>query len=418
MSTPPIPAIPVRSSTSLRAPVLLPEGLRDRLPPQAQAASRVTRALIDVLRSHGYQRVAPPLAEFQETLSASGGSSRGSESNDKSDRNLLRFTDPVSQRTLALRPDITRQIGRIASTLLGSVPRPLRLCYAGQVVNLRSGQLRPAREMLQVGAELIGSDGVEAAGEIITIAIEALKAADIGPITVDFTLPDAIETLAKGPLPLADDLLDEVRDALDAKDAGVLAHLGAQAYLPLLRATGHFSAAIANLRRFDRDAVLAERITALETIAAKVGDQATLTLDPTERHGLTYQSWFGFSLFVAGQGEAISRGGTYSIAPGHTPGHTRSDEKSEAAVGFSLYPDPLIDDGLGHEDDCNERLFLPLGHDTALASRLRAKGWKTIAALTPQDDGVALGCGYRLGSDGPRLDRLSPDDSRVFEQGD
>ena len=79
-----------------RAPALLPEGLRDRLPTQAEAASRVTRALVDTMRSHGYGRVSPPLAEFRETL---GGD------DDRSARDLLRFTDPVSQRTLALRPD-------------------------------------------------------------------------------------------------------------------------------------------------------------------------------------------------------------------------------------------------------------------------------------------------------------------------
>ena len=134
-----------------KAPALLPEGLRDRLPAQAEAASRVTRALVDAMRAHGYGRVSPPLAEFRETL---GGD------DDRSSRDLLRFTDPVSQRTLALRPDITRQVGRIATSLLAKAPRPLRLCYAGQIVKLRASQLRPAREMLQVGAELIGSDGV------------------------------------------------------------------------------------------------------------------------------------------------------------------------------------------------------------------------------------------------------------------
>src|SRR5690606_1416459 len=107
-------------------------------------------------------------------------------------RELLRFTDPVSQRTLALRPDITRQVGRIAKSLLAHSPRPLRLCYAGQVVKLKASQLRPAREMLQVGAEIIGVDSVAAAREIVLVAIQALEAAGIGPVTIDFTLPDAI----------------------------------------------------------------------------------------------------------------------------------------------------------------------------------------------------------------------------------
>ncbi|SEH19626.1 ATP phosphoribosyltransferase regulatory subunit [Sphingopyxis sp. YR583] len=365
-----------------KAPALLPEGLRDRLPQQAEAASRVTRALVDAMRSHGYGRVSPPLAEFRETL---GGE------DERSTRDLLRFTDPVSQRTLALRPDITRQVGRIATSLLAKAPRPLRLCYAGQVVKLRASQLRPAREMLQVGAELIGSDSVAAAREIVTVAIDALEAAGIGPVTIDFTLPDVVDLLANGPLPVDTDI-QQLRDELDAKDAGALTRIGAEAYLPLLRATGPFDQAIADLRAFDAAGVLTARIDALEAIAAPIRDRVTLTLDPTERHGFAYQSWFGFQIFVPGQGDAVGRGGGYSIPVG---------EQEEAAVGFSLYPDPLIDAGLGAENDAERRIFLPLGHDAALAASLRADDWQTVAALSESDDAGALGCGFILSADGP-----------------
>lgn len=365
-----------------KAPALLPEGLRDRLPRQAEAASRVTRALVDAMRAHGYGRVSPPLAEFRETL---GGN------DERAARDLLRFTDPVSQRTLALRPDITRQVGRIATSLLAKAPRPLRLCYAGQVVKLRASQLRPAREMLQVGAELIGSDSVAAAREIVTVAIDALEAAGIGPVTIDFTLPDVVDLLANGPLPVDADI-QQLRDELDAKDAGALTRLGAEAYLPLLRATGPFDQAIADLRAFDTTDVLTARIDALEAIAAPIRDRVTLTLDPTERHGFAYQSWFGFQIFVPGQGDAVGRGGGYAIPVG---------EQEEAAVGFSLYPDPLIDEGLGSEDIADRRIFLPLGHDPALAASLRADDWQTVAALSEADDARALGCGWRLGPDGP-----------------
>ncbi|KAB2847648.1 MAG: ATP phosphoribosyltransferase regulatory subunit, partial [Sphingopyxis terrae] len=308
-----------------------------RLPAQAEAASRVTRALVDAMRAHGYGRVSPPLAEFRETL---GGN------DERAARDLFRFTDPVSQRTLALRPDITRQVGRIATSLLGHAPRPLRLCYAGQVVKLRASQLRPAREMLQVGAELIGSDSVAAAREIVSVAIDALDAAGIGRVTIDFTLPDVVDLLAAGPLPITADL-QMLRDELDAKDAGALARIGAEAYLPLLRATGPFDRAIADLRAFDTAGVLTSRIDALEEIAAPIRGRADLTLDPTERHGFAYQSWFGFQIFVPGQGDAIGRGGGYAIPV--------VDDQEEPAVGFSLYPDPLIDEGLGVERDSDQR---------------------------------------------------------------
>ena len=42
--------------------------------------------------------------------------------------------------------------------------------------------------------------------------------------------------------------------------------------------------------------------------------------------------------------------------------------------------------------DC---LFLPLGHDAA-AAKLRAEGWRTVAALSDADDAKALGCTHVL----------------------
>ena len=50
------------------APGLLPEGLRDRLPPEAEAASRLMHRVIVAIGRHGYARVSPPLAEFEESL--------------------------------------------------------------------------------------------------------------------------------------------------------------------------------------------------------------------------------------------------------------------------------------------------------------------------------------------------------------
>src|SRR3546814_1038144 len=111
-----------------------------------------------------------------------------------------------------MRADMKRQVGRIATVRIGQAPRPLRLCDAGKVVKLRASQLRPAREMLQVGAELIGSDSVAAAREIVTVAIDAIDAAGIGRVTLDFTLPDVVDLLANGPLPVAGDV-----SALDRK---------------------------------------------------------------------------------------------------------------------------------------------------------------------------------------------------------
>jgi ATP phosphoribosyltransferase regulatory subunit len=357
---------------------LLPEGLEDRLPPSAAAAAKVTRAVLDCLDGHGYDRVQPPTLEFEKSLA--------SRMAGISPRRMFRFVDPASLRTLALRSDITPQIGRIASTSLASAARPLRLCYAGQVVTIKGDWLDPAREHLQLGAELIGDDSVAAAGELVAAAIEALSAAGATGLSVDFTLPDLVDTLAAKALPLDPDKIEAVRRELDAKDAGGLVAAGGADYLPLLTAIGPFDAAIERLAEIDAGGALASRISALRAIAARVQGKARLTLDPSERHGFEYQTWFGFMIYAEGVPGSLGRGGSYTISPSDEP-----------AIGFSLYPDKLID-ALANAETPRDKLFLPLGHDADHAARLRAIGWRTVAALGPDCGAVRLGCTHRLES--------------------
>jgi ATP phosphoribosyltransferase regulatory subunit len=356
---------------------LLPEGLRDRLPPSAEAASRLMHRTIVAIGRHGYARVSPPLAEFEESLVGRLKAARA--------QDLLRMVDPVSQRMLALRPDMTAQVGRIAATRMAHSPRPLRLAYGGQVVKLRATQLRPERELAQVGAELIGRDTVVAAIEILGVALDALAAAGVTDVTIDLTLPDLVDTLAAGAMPLPAGRAEEVRALLDAKDAGGLAAAGADSYLPLLSACGPLDTALARLRACTSLNVLDSRLAGIEAIAAAIGGRATLTLDPTERHGFEYQSWIGFSFFGGGLAGEIGRGGSYALM--------HDDGSEEPAIGFSLYLDPLVDIGLGVEPA--RRIFLGLGHDAAEGAQLRAQGWITIAALGEDDDPAALGCDHR-----------------------
>ncbi len=357
---------------------LLPEGLEDRLPANAASAARVTRAALDVMDGHGFDRVQTPSIEFEKSMASRMAGVQP--------RRMFRFVDPASLRTLALRSDMTVQVGRIATTSLAQSARPLRLCYAGQVVTIKSDGLNPARERLQLGAELIGSDTVAAAAEMVALAIEALQVAGARDISVDFTLPDLVDTLAEKALPLPASKIEAVRRELDAKDAGGLKDAGGEAYLPLLYAVGPFERAIEQLAEIDAGGALASRIAGLRAIAARVEGKARITLDPSERHGFEYQSWFGFTIYAEGIAAALGRGGTYTIL---------ARDGEEVATGFSLYPDPLIAK-LANGAAPRDVLFLPPGHDEETAARLRAIGWRTVAALSDEDDPAALGCTHRL----------------------
>jgi ATP phosphoribosyltransferase regulatory subunit len=297
---------------------------------------------------------------------------------------MFRFVDPKSLRTLALRSDITVQVGRIAATGLADAPRPLRLCYAGQVARIAGDQLDPRREALQLGAELIGSDTVPAAAEIVELAIASLEAMGASGVSIDFTLPDLVDTLAAEEFPLDAARVAAVRKELDAKDAGALREAGGADYVPLIYAAGPFDEAIAKLAEFDTGGALASRIEGLRQIAGRVAGRARLTLDPSERHGFAYQSWFGFTIYADGVRGTLGRGGTYRIGGSDEP-----------ATGFSLYPEELVE-AVKAAEPRREAVFLPLGHDREAAARLRAEGWRTVAALSEADDPATLGCTHRL----------------------
>src|SRR6266852_1862859 len=147
-------------------PVLLPTGFYDLLPPEAEIEAAVTGQLMGVLAAHGYERVKPPLVEFEETLLSGAGAAMASDT--------FRTMDPISHRMIGVRADMTPQVARIAATRLASWPRPLRLSYAGQVLRVRGSQMRPERQVGQAGAELIGAEGPAADVEAIAVAGEAL----------------------------------------------------------------------------------------------------------------------------------------------------------------------------------------------------------------------------------------------------
>lgn len=317
--------------------------------------------MMAVFASHGHARVSPPLVEYEESL--------GSRLASSARRELLRFTDPISQHTLALRSDITGQVGRIAVTRMASSPRPLRLSYAGPVLRVRGTQLAPERQSQQIGAEIIGLDTPAAAHAMLALAIEALIAVRVPGLTLDITLPTLVADLYNAGLPAGTASLSDLQGLLDGKDAAGLRAQGASAYEPLIAAAGPAEAALARLKALP---VPSARIAALEALIEGLSNlPVTLTLDPTERHGFEYQSWIGFSFFAEGLPFEIGRGGSYTLLhPDGTP---------EPALGFSLYLDALVESGLGQQSTAC--IFLPLGTTQGAGEALRAQGFVTVAAL-------------------------------------
>lgn len=374
-------------------PALLPSGMHDLLAPDAEIEAQVVAQLMATLASHGYERVKPPLVEFEETLFAGAGAAMATAT--------FRMMDPSSHRMIGVRADMTPQVARIAGTRLRDAPRPLRLSYAGQVLRITGSEIRPERQVGQVGAELIGAAGPAADVEAIAVAGEALAAIGVPRLSADITLPRMVPAIAEaygivGPRAVA------LRAALDHKDASAVAAVAGEAgeiIGRLLAAAGPAETALAVLDRLDLpERARAEQVR-LGTVLNELATAAPglkVTVDPVENRGFEYHSGISFTFYSAMPGPIgeLGRGGRYDAGDPAAP---------EPATGFTLYTDTILQTLPAAV--AARRLLLPFGTDCARGRALRKAGWITVAALEPAEDWYAearrLRCGYILDRGGP-----------------
>jgi ATP phosphoribosyltransferase regulatory subunit len=358
---------------------LLPAGLVDLLPPEAEREAALVEALMAGFGAHGYERVKPPLLEFEDSLLAGSGAAVADQT--------FRLMDPVSQRMMGLRADTTPQVARIAASRLGLQKRPLRLCYAVEALRVRGTQLAPARQLTQAGVELVGSDSAAADAEVAVVAVEALAAVGVRDVSLDITLPTLAPALFEA-AGLEPGLRQRLGRALDRKDAAVVATLSAEAgplavSLPsLLQAAGPAEGALAALRAATLPPAaqaIADNAAAVIAAIRALAPELRITLDPVEFRGLRYHVGVAFTLYGPGMAGELAKGGRYMAG-------------DEPATGMTVYPDAVL--RAAPSGPARPRVFVPLGAPGA--AELRAQGFATVAALSQADTADGLRCTHIL----------------------
>jgi ATP phosphoribosyltransferase regulatory subunit len=356
---------------------LLPAGLADLLPPDAAREADAIDVAIKRFAAFGYERVKPPLVEFEESLLGGPGAALASQT--------FRLMDPVSQRMMGVRPDMTVQVARIAVTRLKHEPRPLRLSYGGNVIRVRGNALKPERQFAQVGCELLGVDTAEADAEAVLLTVDALRAIGVAGLTVDLNLPTLVAAVVSG-LKLEAEVARRLRRALDRKDEAAIAQaLGdnkkaADLFIGLLRAAGAADKAIAQLKKLKLPAAAQAEAARLAEVVALVGaadEDLPLTLDAVDYRGLEYQTGVSFSVFALAGRQELARGGRYSAG-------YPEDGVSEPATGFTLYMDAVL--AASAPVPLRPRLYLPVGAAWRDAEPWQAKGYAVVRAVTAASD--------------------------------
>ncbi len=353
---------------------LLPSGFRDLLPAEAQKENLAIRKVQDLCHSYGYMRVRPPLVEFEEALFSDGPGAFVKEQ-------AFRFVDPISQKMMALRFDITTQIARIATTRLSEETRPLRLMYANDVIRAKSSQQRLDRQFCQIGCELISAPNPQADLEIAVLSLQALNEISVENITIDISYTKLLHlTLESCGIIGADK--DQWLEMLASKDMAALEARPegfSRALAAVVSACGAPEDTIAALRGLDNNADALACIAELESLhrdlklaLSQLGlDNVQITLDPFETKGFQYHSGICFTLFAENATAEIGRGGRYDIQGG------------QSACGFTLYMDMVMP--VANIEITSKILLVAEETSWQKISELRAQGWIVTRALSGYD---------------------------------
>ena len=161
-----------------------------------------------VFAGWGYTQVITPTYEHYDVLL------RGYGANQEAD--LYRVLDREGA-VLALRPDITTQVARLAGAKLADEPRPLRFSYFTNVFRYDEPQAGRQREFFQAGVELIGAPTAQAEAEVIEICVECLLASGLRDFQLNLGHMGIFRGIVGG-ADLRPGQVSSLRRAIDRKD--------------------------------------------------------------------------------------------------------------------------------------------------------------------------------------------------------
>jgi ATP phosphoribosyltransferase regulatory subunit len=369
---------------------LLPDGVKEILPPKARQVEVLRRRLLDLYDNWGYEQVMPPLVEHLESLLTGVGKDL--------DINTYKLVDQESGHSLGLRADITPQVARIDAHRMDHEGAN-RLCYCGSVVHTRAENMLASRNPLQLGAEIYGHAGIESDVEVISLMVETLLACGIEKeLTLDLGHVDVFRGVVAG-VDLNDEQYKHYHRLVQAKALPEL-----NAFVKALELSSETEAILLALPRMNggiellRNAaqtlasapqVVIQAISYLIELAEKINKrypEVDLYFDLAELRGANYHTGVVFSALSPSFAQAIAKGGRYDCI-GEDFGRSRP------ATGFSTDLVTLSD--ISENIAMRAGVLAPAGEESSLLiaiDKLRKQGQRVIQRLPEDDHEAQLFC--------------------------
>lgn len=368
-----------------------PEGTRDLLFEECLARREVARRLADLFCSRGYAEVMTPGLEYYDMFAG--------EMAGMPQESLYKLCDNHG-RLLVMRPDSTMPIARLVGARLKDAPLPLRLYYAQTVYRATPSMSGRSDEVMQSGIELLGAPGKRADLEVITMAVDALRACEVEDFRIELGHAGFYKALA-GRLSVDDEVREDIRLLIESKNyAGLGALLDdledteavrAIRRLPRLFGGREVFAGAAALCGEDPSAMEPLRyLEGIYTDLEALGLDGKISIDLGLVHRNDYYTGVVFRGYVEGAGQTAVSGGRYDRLLGEFGAPM-------PATGFGVDDDRLArvllarGEGIAHQPP-EAAVFGPEGYEMKALIELRARassGVRCISATACDEEQAA-----------------------------
>jgi ATP phosphoribosyltransferase regulatory subunit len=288
----------------------VPPGVQCFVGEEARMRRRIEETVVSVFEGWDYEEIIPPLFDYADVFEGEALASK-----------TYSFVARDGS-VLALRPDFTSLLAKIAAGRLRERAAPLRLYYSGEVVRYEPVRAGRQSELYQMGLEHMGGDARAADAEVVAIAAECLERLGASDFVLALGHVGVFSGLVEA-AGLDPQRVEALRGRVEARDAaGVRALLqatpaardvaeglerlaAASGGIETLSAVAPAVAACPKAR-----AALEELRTVVEALSA-AGLGPRLALDLAEVRGLDYYTGLVFRAFAPGLGFEVGGGGRY-----------------------------------------------------------------------------------------------------------
>lgn len=313
-----------------------PEGVRDIYNVECGKKLALESRLKKVFHLYGYHDIQTPMFEYFDVFRKEIGTTPS--------KDLYKFFDKDGN-TLALRPDITPSIARVAATLFQEEELPIRLCYTGNTFVNQSKYQGRLSENTQMGAEFIGDDSVEADAEMLALVIESMLTIGLKEFQLNVGNVEFFQSLIED-AQLDEDAHDRVLELINNRN-----YYGVEEYLDSIQVKRSSREAIValnelvggieilekakNLAPNSKGVMAVRRLEQIYRILRQYGVEKFVTFDLSMTGTYGYYTGIVFRGYTYGIGDAVVRGGRYDHL-------IEKFGKKSPSIGFAIVIDELM----------------------------------------------------------------------------